>query len=398
MFGFDVKASNYPLDKLVGFEDTIKKFDKLLKLKWEFRLSHGQYGIPQVVNGIAFLPEEINFAVDVESGEKLLFDNTEHQKIIKSRCSDSLIYLYDDNISHLIDIYHDKEIIFYNKPLAWQYDKREVFVKNSILIQIIDEQELKAIYFKNMWDRKILWHKKLNSRVRGFILTKDSLAFVSDFEYFYILNKKNGTELWKKEAKEGIQSSQYVIGNLLYVITYKDEKTRELWCVDIKQFNLMWKYEIPSTGIRQTLHIDKNNVYCIGDAGIYCIDRMNGKFQSLFKGNYIPWYISAINDFIIVYDRDVDKKMGYYNEIITAVDKETGKTTFQYFTSKGFPYEPPKYSPEDLKIFEQDGSLTEIREISRFDYGLFSFVEVPNSNIVIALYDTYLVAFEVIGN
>ncbi len=394
--GFDAKASYISIEKNIVLDDTIKHFDKLLKQKWSIKLSNGQYGMPIVEKGIAFLPEEISFAVDIENGEKLFFKNSEHQKIFKSRGVDSLIYSYDDNESHLIDIYHGGDDRIYNNPFTWRYDIRELFVKDSIFIQIVDENLIEVYYLKNMWRRKFLWQKKIESRARGFIITNDSLAFLSDFEYFYILNKRTGEELWKKEAKAGIQSSQYIIDDLLYVITEIDEKTRELWCVDLKKLNLKWKYEFPFSGLNQSLYIDKNNLYFVGNEGIYCVDRINGKFKSLFKGNYITWYISGIKDYIIVYDKDVDKKLGYENEIITAIDKKTGKTTLQYFTSKGFPYIPSEFSKEEIEQMNRDGSWSEIRPINELDYALFSFVEVPNSNIVLAIYDAYLVAFEVI--
>jgi hypothetical protein len=330
-----------------GFLPTL---DSLLSLSWKVE-GTSYCSFPLINDGFVFTSLNNDYAIKVESGEKLYFTRKEDQRQIKKECSDSLLFSKTNKGISVLNIYNGGKVFHSMYPMRPNWICETKFLRDSLLFSSISD----SIFFAfNLLNHVEIWKKSFKSKLFNTPIIYDNIIYITDQSFLYALNKESGEELWKFELGGPLLSKPYLIENIFYawvkdkgLIALDIEKEEIKWLIgNLKQFN---EYEI----------LIEDNIIYLQSGKLYAISLENGEIiwaNDIFS-SFLSLYIGKSKKYLFAY-KSLDD-----NIILTAVDKKTGEIKYEGF----------------------QGYSLNLRPLSHLEHVLFRFSDKMHNNLLIAV-------------
>ncbi|MEN8122778.1 MAG: hypothetical protein ABFS35_20725 [Bacteroidota bacterium] len=307
-------------------------FDKLFKLKWEVVDKYIGEGELLLKNGLVFAPGAYKYCLDGKTGNKLLFSNEKDRLHLRKNIQDSILTFLNvyESMEKTRNVFTGKNI------LSGEFSSYESFLLDTKIIK-------DSIFFYPLASRKKLMAKDLNKPRRVLwvhetesdIIYKyqkfDSLFVVFTVNKLLLLNAKTGIKEWETPT-ERLICNPVLIDNNFYFITAGQENINTLYSFNLHERKKNWSLNFESTCGYYGLAAENDKLSYVSGKGVHILDAMTGKELSLTKGDYEEVVVSIVDDYVIVYNTGIESV-----SIGTAIDLNSGKIEYQYFTSKGFP-------------------------------------------------------------
>lgn len=349
--------------------------NNLLKPHWSMKIDqwYGSDDSPLLEKGILFLYSTPDYAVDVETGEKLYFHNDEVQQRFKSTFSDSLVIFDYEERTVVVNLYNGKELLNRRiKKSSYIGRSQPVITNNRIVLMAHAKENHDFIKAVNVENGKDLWTYKLESYLYTKpVLYKEKLLICANGTLMFI-DLYTGAKVDSLELSNGETNSNIEIANSrAYVWTVE----RGIVSVDIENHSVLWNYnDLPNYSKSAKIIIDKDTLY-IADRYIYALNTNSGEL--LWKSEEVDcvsssYHLAKVSDFILFYQNCYDA----YDQIF-ALDLATKKLKYMSFTSEDF-------------MPEQEDQYVHI-----LDYLKLDFTANTYNSIIVATDKEYVYAFKI---
>jgi len=307
-------------------------FDKLFKLKWKTVDKNFSRGKLLINNGLVFCTGVYSYCLEGKTGDTLNFSDQNDRLKIRKYLHDSILIVLNvlERVEKIINVFTGEEVISAGFSGYRPYLLDSKFIKDSIYYYpiskglIIMAKDLKR-------PSRVLWKYPTESEIIYKYLRFDSLCVVFTQQKLILLNGKTGIREWESSVKR-LVSDPILIDNDFYFITAATDKVNTLYSFNLHERKMNWSIDFASTCGYYGLAVDKGKACYISGKGVHIMDAKTGKELFLAKGWYDETVISIIDDYIIVYDKNLESI-----SIGTGIGLNTGKIEYQYFTSDGFP-------------------------------------------------------------
>ena len=256
---------------------------------------------------------------------------------------DSLLFFDTYKKAIVLNIYSGKKLLDIDKKTGVYngYQPPE-FVKSNLIVTKEDKNVVSAYAILN---KKKLWTFTAPDPIANKPILKGDTVFFCDKTKLYAVDITSGNQLWEMELRGEVSSALYIDKNFLYVWAVY----RGLLACSISNHEIAWEYNNFETQYGNYNLLFHGDTIFFANEHIYAINKNTAKliWQSdedcVLKSNYI----ASTAYYILYYDGCSNDE----TDIISAVDKQTGKKIYQGFTSAIFPSDNPN-NPNNLADIE----------------------------------------------
>ena len=204
----DIKAVN---SNLISAQK-LPPVDSLLHIKWFVETEEDHVaGQPLLQDGIIFPSFYENFAVDIDTHEKLYFNREEDQKILKSKVQDSIACFQNSREIVFVNILNGNVVSTIKKkgfgPLLYQPQ-----LIQDTLYPIIQKNNL--LEYTDIRNKEVAWRFAGQEYVYDHVIITDEFIFCGDKRGLYFISKQTG-EILKEFPVGRLQSKPLLDGNLI---------------------------------------------------------------------------------------------------------------------------------------------------------------------------------------
>ena len=379
--------------------------DKLLEQKWTYEFEKSDLSMysqwPIVENGVLFAHFDMSYVVDLDSGNKWYFVDTQYRKNITSKIKDSLL-VYDLLDKVVIKNIFSGEIYTTIRKRSERggYTGYEApyFLKSS---QIYYKEDDKTVLSFNVVNREKTWAFSTDEDivVNQPIMYEQKVIFCSESS-MYFLNKESGKLLVKITLADGIMkgsninSSINIYDNIAYVWTEKNG----LVAIDADEQEVVWKSINEGKTVRATITalFDKDTLFTSFPNFIASIDRNTGELLWKSDGQKIgiPYKMALHPHYIFYYtkNRELDA------DLLCAFNRASKKTEYVGFTSKKFP--PPTLGDQSHQkhLDDQDEvhiDNLQLPQLNELDERALSLIKYTHGNLLVGTVGNKIYCFEI---
>ncbi len=154
-------------------------------------------------------------------------------------------------------------------------------------------------------------------------------------------------------------------------------KPMGLIALNLDSQGVEWAFNaVPAQSNNYNLLVEGDTVF-FSSKSIFAVDKKSGSliWQSEYEDSKSGVHITVLNNYVLYYDMETDDEV----PPLTAIDKQTGKMLYQYFTSETYPQD-----------FENE------RGLNSLDYATMKFVRGAYENMIFGTYQDKIYAFEIL--
>ncbi len=335
-----VIASNniFSQEMYVGQDYVIPNFklpvDDLLEIKWSIKIKRN-FDPPIVIDGLVFLEENFQCAIDAETGKKLYFDSTDARQHFKKTIKDSIIYLGNLRKPICVNLYTGQKYRL-NRGLP---DTRIYTVKDST-VYVYKNRNKDTLIAYNIISEKIKWEYPYNPRLQYIEILNNKLI-LSDVKNTICIDSNTGEEIWELPGLY-FKSNIIIYNNELYSMV----RNKGMCVFDINSGDEIISF--PNLDFSKILR--SNDTIFLPTPNAYFAFDMEGK-TILWESNesFGSGYEDAglLDNYIITYDYPLQ-----HGGEILAANKLTGKIEYQTWETTRF-----DLSEEELAEMDHEGNV-----------------------------------------
>lgn len=336
-----------------GQTSGVPTLHELIELKWTMK-GNRYSSTPLVNDGLVFETFVLDYAYEALSGEKLYFDNVNHQKAIRNLTDDSLVFFSSRGGQALVNIYNGKQIFKSDIRIRNPWISKPRIVNDSILFSAINDSTFSAI---GIYSGETLWKRHLKNIYNVPIRVNETL-YVSAGDSLYKLDVRTGRELRKMEIGEFVTDPK-LVGEVLCVWV----KGRGLVAYDLQLDSIRWEHGDNMDAEREI--VSQDSLIFTNGSFLASYQLVNGAL--IWENNqYSPtdgFVLAETNNYLIGYRRLDDYAC------LAASKKENGELSFECFTN----------------IFDDLQNPKPARPLSQMDGLLFRFGNQMYNNLIYAV-------------
>ncbi|MEQ8415316.1 MAG: PQQ-binding-like beta-propeller repeat protein [Imperialibacter sp.] len=305
--------------QLVAQENDVETLDKLLELRW---VSQGlRYSSnPLVHHELIHETFGTKYALDAETGKKLYFVNSEHQKVIKGYTKDSVLYFsMRRGGSAIVNIYNG-QLIYQSKIAASRpWIKRPRTVSDTLVYHALNDSVFSAT---SVIDGKSIWVKEMKG-IYDVPVEKDQIIYVFDDEFLFELNKRTGEELDKIKLGR-LGADPIVEDEILYAYIID----KGIVCYNLITKDLKWEYVDFDSFYKDYQLVNKSEKLFIVSRSLIALLKESGSlgWKNDKVGAGESFHLASTSKYILTYKIYDDQSK------LVACDIETGKIAFDGFS------------------------------------------------------------------
>lgn len=294
--------------------------DNILEVKWSLPIKT-QFKSPFIVDGIIFLYDNIEYAIDGSTGKKLYFDSKIAQRHFRKVMKDSLICfgkLYNTVCYNLFN----GEKYFIKKSFL---NESIYIARDSLIFVYKDNKEKNGLIAYNFISQETCWEFPYKPRFQYMTILENRII-IGDVNFASCINIKTGKELWQIDNVD-IKSNIVINGNETYCIT----RSNGLLVLDSETGNTIYNLKEPYL---KTILRSGNTIYFYRTEDYVAFDMERKEILWRIKGHVgFESGLNIFDNYILTYDDEIDM----HGEIV-AVNKNNGKIEYKSWGTDRFTF------------------------------------------------------------
>ena len=333
---------------------------------------YGSDDSPLLEKGILFLYSTSDYAVDVETGEKLYFQRPEVQQKFRKTFSDSLIVFDHEERIVVVNLYTGEELFNKRrKKSSYAGDSNPVLTNQPILVITADRGETSVVEGYHLQNREVVW----SVEPKGFVYSQP--VYHEGFVLLFVdsalqqLDIKTGQLVHEVSVGSSkLRSSLKQKGNKIFVWI----EEQGLLCINIETQKIIWSYVEDDINMGSCKLVINDTTLYFANRHIYALDISSGKLLWKSQTDCVSssYHLARVSNFILFYQNCYDA----YDQIF-ALDLATKKLKYMSFTSEDF-------------MPEQEDQYVHI-----LDYLKLDFTANTYNGIIVATDKEYVYAFKI---
>ncbi len=294
----------------------IPTLDHLFDLKWTIK-GKDYSSNPLVHEGLIFETYGLEYALKAETGEKLYFKNPQHQQIIRTLCSDSLVVFSSRYGVSVVNIYNGEIIYQSSEVIMEPWVSRPRIVEGDKIYTALNDTTFAALAIT---DGKVLWKKSVNE-IYNVPMIKDNILYFGDKKYLYAVDKDTGKEKWKEELGP-FASDPFIKNDMLYV--YIQNEGLIAWNIQNKETN--WGLKIREKTYRNyAIQMERDTIF-FSDVNLYSISSSGERIWINERAKSATSFIVGLTRKHILVFKVIDDF-----EVLVACEKTSGHIAYEAF-------------------------------------------------------------------
>ena len=305
--------------------------DTLLKPRWELTLEdwNAYDGKPFVKNGILFPYDAEGFAVDIDTGKKLIIGEEKTQERFRSLFSDSLLLRDNYDQLSIMNIYTGSVTLSLPRkgPAYYGYVSPELIGRDTVFVAK-DRNTISAISLPEL---STIWDFSCVEKVCTKPKIVDNKVIFCDKNDLYVLDKSSGQLLQQRKLGGRIVSDAEVDEGRLYLWV----KGEGLYAINRQTLEIEWNYNDFEYQFGNYRLLFEGDTIFFASWNLFALNKLSGEriWRSDYRDISLVHNVALVEDFIFYYDSGSDGVVSF----ITAADKGSGECKFYGFTSDSFP-------------------------------------------------------------